>query len=138
MSKEHISPKVWRGKCCCLALGRFPSFSCNVLQQHCYESDQSAPPPSRWVASITSFSLSASFPDSHSQPFSLLLLWTQMAAEHYTFGPYKIHQSEVFYSTPLSYAMVNLRPLLPGNDQTRFIHLYWLILLIYIKNSEAS
>nr|AFK33921.1 unknown [Lotus japonicus] len=38
-----------------------------------------------------------------------------MAAEHYTFGPYKIHQSEVFYSTPLSYAMVNLRPLLPGH-----------------------
>ncbi|PKA51830.1 bis(5'-adenosyl)-triphosphatase [Apostasia shenzhenica] len=38
-----------------------------------------------------------------------------MAAEHYTFGPYKIHPSEVFYATDLSYAMVNLRPLLPGN-----------------------
>lgn len=38
------------------------------------------------------------------------------AAEHYTFGPYKIHASEVFYSTPLSYAMVNLRPLLPGSS----------------------
>ncbi|XP_038980806.1 bifunctional bis(5'-adenosyl)-triphosphatase/adenylylsulfatase FHIT-like isoform X1 [Phoenix dactylifera] len=33
----------------------------------------------------------------------------------YTFGPYKIDRSEVFYSTPLSYAMVNLRPLLPGH-----------------------
>ncbi|KAK3217867.1 hypothetical protein Dsin_011837 [Dipteronia sinensis] len=33
---------------------------------------------------------------------------------HYTFGPYKIDSKEVFYSTPLSYAMVNLRPLLPG------------------------
>ncbi|KAK4838852.1 hypothetical protein QYF36_016984 [Acer negundo] len=34
---------------------------------------------------------------------------------HYMFGPYKIDSKEVFYSTPLSYAMVNLRPLLPGN-----------------------
>ncbi|KAL9411774.1 hypothetical protein AB3S75_045388 [Citrus x aurantiifolia] len=33
----------------------------------------------------------------------------------FTFGPYKIDAKEVFYSTPLSYAMVNLRPLLPGN-----------------------
>ncbi|KAH9648495.1 Bifunctional bis(5'-adenosyl)-triphosphatase/adenylylsulfatase FHIT [Citrus sinensis] len=31
----------------------------------------------------------------------------------FTFGPYKIDAKEVFYSTPLSYAMVNLRPLLP-------------------------
>ncbi|KAL2990564.1 hypothetical protein AAZX31_11G209700 [Glycine max] len=28
-----------------------------------------------------------------------------MAAEDYTFGPYKIHHTEVFYSTNLSYAM---------------------------------
>ncbi|KAK1578487.1 hypothetical protein Q3G72_030647 [Acer saccharum] len=34
---------------------------------------------------------------------------------HYMFGPYKIDSKEVFYSTPLSYAMVNLRPLLPGH-----------------------
>lgn len=33
----------------------------------------------------------------------------------FTFGPYKIDAKEVFYSTPLSYAMVNLRPLLPGH-----------------------
>ncbi|XP_047154776.1 bifunctional bis(5'-adenosyl)-triphosphatase/adenylylsulfatase FHIT isoform X2 [Vigna umbellata] len=40
----------------------------------------------------------------------------KMAAEEdYTFGPYKIHHTEVFYSTHLSYAMVNLRPLLPGH-----------------------
>ncbi|KAI9118440.1 hypothetical protein K1719_010772 [Acacia pycnantha] len=39
----------------------------------------------------------------------------KMTAEHYTFGPYKIDQSEVFYSTNLSYSMVNLRPLLPGH-----------------------
>ncbi|EHA8590877.1 Bifunctional bis(5'-adenosyl)-triphosphatase/adenylylsulfatase FHIT [Cocos nucifera] len=38
----------------------------------------------------------------------------------YMFGPYKIDRSEVFYSTPLSYAMVNLRPLLPVK---RFIDL---------------
>ncbi|CAJ1960661.1 unnamed protein product [Sphenostylis stenocarpa] len=39
----------------------------------------------------------------------------KMAAEDYTFGPYKIHHTEVFYSTHLSYAMVNLRPLLPDS-----------------------
>ncbi|KAL5205707.1 hypothetical protein ABZP36_033916 [Zizania latifolia] len=33
----------------------------------------------------------------------------------YKFGPYKIDAREVFYSSPLSYAMVNLRPLLPVN-----------------------
>ncbi|KAK7302003.1 hypothetical protein RJT34_12881 [Clitoria ternatea] len=38
-----------------------------------------------------------------------------MAAQDFTFGPYKIHHSEVFYSTHHSYAMVNLRPLLPGH-----------------------
>ncbi|KAL5743878.1 hypothetical protein ACOSQ2_026994 [Xanthoceras sorbifolium] len=39
---------------------------------------------------------------------------TRMSLDHYTFGPYKIDSKEVFYSTHLSYAMVNLRPLLPG------------------------
>ncbi|XP_010553789.1 PREDICTED: bifunctional bis(5'-adenosyl)-triphosphatase/adenylylsulfatase FHIT [Tarenaya hassleriana] len=34
---------------------------------------------------------------------------------YYTFGPYKIDPREVFYATRLSYAMVNLRPLLPGH-----------------------
>nr|AAS21001.1 diadenosine tetraphosphate hydrolase [Hyacinthus orientalis] len=38
-----------------------------------------------------------------------------MAADACTFGPYKIDKSEVFHSTSLSYAMVNLRPLLPGH-----------------------
>ncbi|CAN1312640.1 Bifunctional bis(5'-adenosyl)-triphosphatase/adenylylsulfatase FHIT [Linum perenne] len=33
--------------------------------------------------------------------------------QSYAFGPYKIHPKEVFYSTDHSYAMVNLRPLLP-------------------------
>ncbi|XP_031739051.1 bifunctional bis(5'-adenosyl)-triphosphatase/adenylylsulfatase FHIT isoform X2 [Cucumis sativus] len=37
------------------------------------------------------------------------------ASDHYTFGRYKIDPKEVFYSTTLSYAMVNLRPLLPGH-----------------------
>ncbi|KAL5745597.1 hypothetical protein ACOSP7_026743 [Xanthoceras sorbifolium] len=37
----------------------------------------------------------------------------RMSLEHYTFGPYKIDAKEIFYSTPLSYAMVNLRPALP-------------------------
>ncbi|KAF7816267.1 Bifunctional bis(5'-adenosyl)-triphosphatase/adenylylsulfatase FHIT [Senna tora] len=54
----------------------------------------------------------------------------KMTSEHYTFGPYKIHQSEVFYSTHLSYAMVNLRPLLclhvlicPKREVKRFVDL---------------
>ncbi|EEE52662.1 hypothetical protein OsJ_35033 [Oryza sativa Japonica Group] len=34
----------------------------------------------------------------------------------YKFGPYKIDAREVFHSTPLSYAMVNLRPLLPDTS----------------------
>ena len=33
----------------------------------------------------------------------------------YKFGPYKIDAREVLHATPLSYAMVNLRPLLPGH-----------------------
>ncbi|KAI3500988.1 hypothetical protein L1887_36818 [Cichorium endivia] len=40
---------------------------------------------------------------------------SQIEADHYKFGPYKIDQKEVFYSTNLSYALVNLRPLLPGH-----------------------
>ncbi|KAL7081862.1 hypothetical protein ACP275_14G064900 [Erythranthe tilingii] len=38
----------------------------------------------------------------------------EMESESYAFGPYKINPSEVFYSTQLSYALVNLRPLLPA------------------------
>nr|XP_043636554.1 bifunctional bis(5'-adenosyl)-triphosphatase/adenylylsulfatase FHIT-like [Erigeron canadensis] len=37
------------------------------------------------------------------------------AEKQYKFGPYKIDEKEVFYSTHLSYALVNLRPLLPGH-----------------------
>ncbi|XP_076940124.1 bifunctional bis(5'-adenosyl)-triphosphatase/adenylylsulfatase FHIT-like [Bidens hawaiensis] len=37
-----------------------------------------------------------------------------MEPEHYKFGPYTIYQKEAFYSTDLSYAFVNLRPVLPG------------------------
>ncbi|KAH0641409.1 hypothetical protein KY285_037995 [Solanum tuberosum] len=37
-----------------------------------------------------------------------------MEATSYMFGPYKIDKKEVFYSTDFSYALVNLRPLLPG------------------------
>ncbi|KAM3312096.1 hypothetical protein ACQJBY_032223 [Aegilops geniculata] len=38
----------------------------------------------------------------------------------YKFGPYKIDAREVFHATPLSYAMVNLRPLLPGSLESLF------------------
>ncbi|GFP97355.1 bis(5'-adenosyl)-triphosphatase [Phtheirospermum japonicum] len=34
-------------------------------------------------------------------------------SESFTFGPYKINPKEVFYATQLSYALVNLRPLVP-------------------------
>ncbi|KAL9668169.1 hypothetical protein QQ045_002544 [Rhodiola kirilowii] len=37
-----------------------------------------------------------------------------MASESYALGPYKIDPTEVFYSTQLSYAMVNLSPVVPG------------------------
>ncbi|KAJ3692917.1 hypothetical protein LUZ60_012012 [Juncus effusus] len=33
--------------------------------------------------------------------------------EEFTFGPYKKDRREVFYSTTLSYALVNIRPALP-------------------------
>lgn len=38
----------------------------------------------------------------------------RMASEYYTFGPHKIHRKLIFYTTNLSYAMVNLRPVVPG------------------------
>nr|XP_043622431.1 bifunctional bis(5'-adenosyl)-triphosphatase/adenylylsulfatase FHIT-like [Erigeron canadensis] len=33
----------------------------------------------------------------------------------YTFGPHKIDHKDVFYTTHLTYAFVNLRPVLPGH-----------------------
>ncbi|KAG5567128.1 hypothetical protein RHGRI_002633 [Rhododendron griersonianum] len=48
---------------------------------------------------------------------------SKMESEHYMFGPYKISFKEVFYSTDLSFAMVNLRPVVPGHI------LFWLHLL---------
>ncbi|XP_057872121.2 bifunctional bis(5'-adenosyl)-triphosphatase/adenylylsulfatase FHIT isoform X1 [Cryptomeria japonica] len=35
--------------------------------------------------------------------------------DSYDFGPYKIDKSEVFYTTELSFALVNLRPVVPGH-----------------------
>ncbi|KAM1653338.1 hypothetical protein ACFX15_005551 [Malus domestica] len=40
---------------------------------------------------------------------------SQMSSESFKFGPYKIDGRGVFYSTNLSFAMVNLRPLVPGH-----------------------
>lgn len=45
-----------------------------------------------------------------------------MGTEFYKFGAYKIRPSEVFYSTDLSYAMVNLRPLVPGRTLLTFFN----------------
>ncbi|KVH94151.1 Histidine triad, conserved site-containing protein [Cynara cardunculus var. scolymus] len=55
----------------------------------------------------------------------------QMEAEQYKFGPYKIDSKEVFYSTDLSYALVNLRPLLPGNSITHNPLLTFYLFLTY-------
>ena len=53
----------------------------------------------------------------------------QMETGSFTFGPYKIDAKEVFHSTNLSYAMVNLRPLLPGSlfilSNAHFHHLLY-------------
>ncbi|XP_008448553.2 bifunctional bis(5'-adenosyl)-triphosphatase/adenylylsulfatase FHIT isoform X2 [Cucumis melo] len=46
------------------------------------------------------------------------------ASDHYTFGRYKIDPKEVFYCTTLSYAMVNLRPLLPAQRVGQKLELY--------------
>ncbi|XP_016196119.1 bifunctional bis(5'-adenosyl)-triphosphatase/adenylylsulfatase FHIT [Arachis ipaensis] len=47
--------------------------------------------------------------------FSSIKMAGEEEKQEFKFGPYKIHKSEVFYATNLSYAMVNLRPLLPGH-----------------------
>ncbi|PIN14656.1 hypothetical protein CDL12_12713 [Handroanthus impetiginosus] len=39
----------------------------------------------------------------------------QMESESYSFGPYTISSKEVFYTTQLSFAFVNLRPVVPGH-----------------------
>lgn len=38
-----------------------------------------------------------------------------MTTEYYQFGPHKIDPKQVFYSTNLSYATVNLRPVRLGH-----------------------
>ncbi|KAI3450176.1 hypothetical protein Pfo_006841 [Paulownia fortunei] len=38
----------------------------------------------------------------------------QTPRQAFTFGPYEIDPKEVFYATQLSFAFVNLRPVLPG------------------------
>ncbi|XP_023895288.1 bifunctional bis(5'-adenosyl)-triphosphatase/adenylylsulfatase FHIT isoform X2 [Quercus suber] len=48
------------------------------------------------------------------RPISTTTNIKMSSSEHYMFGPYKIHQNEVFYSTQLSYAFVNLRPAVPA------------------------
>ncbi|XP_038903515.1 bifunctional bis(5'-adenosyl)-triphosphatase/adenylylsulfatase FHIT-like [Benincasa hispida] len=37
------------------------------------------------------------------------------SSEYYIFGPHKIHRELIFYTTNLSYVMVNLRPVCPGH-----------------------
>ncbi|KAF9661924.1 hypothetical protein SADUNF_Sadunf19G0119500 [Salix dunnii] len=56
------------------------------------------------------------------RPIFTTINTTKMSTESYQFGPYKIDPKEVFYSTYLSYAMVNLRPLLPGLFSSTPLH----------------
>ncbi|KNA15341.1 hypothetical protein SOVF_099110 isoform B, partial [Spinacia oleracea] len=63
-------------------------------------------------SSIARFFTSSGGPRAFS---SMVTRSCKMESESFTFGPYKINPKEVFYSTNLSYAMVNLRPLLPGH-----------------------
>ncbi|XP_048227349.1 bifunctional bis(5'-adenosyl)-triphosphatase/adenylylsulfatase FHIT isoform X2 [Ricinus communis] len=58
--------------------------------------------------------------------FSAASINTKMSTESYMFGPYKIDPEEVFYSTHLSYALVNLRPVVPvcpRREVKRFVDL---------------
>ncbi|XP_047322972.1 bifunctional bis(5'-adenosyl)-triphosphatase/adenylylsulfatase FHIT-like [Impatiens glandulifera] len=40
---------------------------------------------------------------------------SKMDLDFFAFGPHKIHKEEVFYTSDLSFVMVNLRPVVPGN-----------------------
>lgn len=65
--------------------------------------------------------------------FQCFLLMQMSTSSSYAFGPYKIDPREVFYATPFSYAMVNLRPLLPGmSSSTPIIHTISISLLLLI------
>ncbi|WMV46560.1 hypothetical protein MTR67_039945 [Solanum verrucosum] len=85
----------------------------NFLQFHSKASNHLFP-----LARISSSS-------SHSQ--------SKMEATSYMFGPYKIDKKEVFYSTDFSYALVNLRPLLPGIS-----HLNWISCIFFLICSFTS
>uniref|UniRef100_A0A0D9XBI8 Bis(5'-adenosyl)-triphosphatase n=1 Tax=Leersia perrieri TaxID=77586 RepID=A0A0D9XBI8_9ORYZ len=83
-----------------------------VLRRVCTAALPPPPPPPRSLRQLRllpqraiSFSCSSSSPSPPPPP--------EMEEVPYKFGPYKIDAREVFHSTPLSYAMVNLRPLLP-------------------------
>ncbi|KAL8142134.1 hypothetical protein V2J09_015166 [Rumex salicifolius] len=56
-----------------------------------------------------------------------LPLYVQMALANYMFGPYKVDPKEVFYSTDLSYALVNLRPVIPAFYGWKFVSSHVLV-----------
>ncbi|XP_038695598.1 bifunctional bis(5'-adenosyl)-triphosphatase/adenylylsulfatase FHIT isoform X2 [Tripterygium wilfordii] len=55
-----------------------------------------------------------SFSTFRSVSSSCIAAGSTMTTDFYTFGPYKIDPKGVFYSTGLSFAMVNLRPVHPA------------------------
>ncbi|KAJ4846075.1 hypothetical protein Tsubulata_027398 [Turnera subulata] len=56
---------------------------------------------------------------------------TAEESDYYTFGPHKIHPKDVFYTTHLSFAMVNLRPVLPGFSSSS-PHLFFLLISLLL------
>ncbi|GKV09557.1 hypothetical protein SLEP1_g21041 [Rubroshorea leprosula] len=58
---------------------------------------------------------------SHSfKGFRQISATAKMSTESYAFGSYSISCREVFYTTPLSFAFVNLRPVVPGIKDSSF------------------
>eukprot|EP00633_Aureoumbra_lagunensis_P001822 CAMPEP_0197291696 /NCGR_PEP_ID=MMETSP0890-20130614/18279_1 /TAXON_ID=44058 ORGANISM="Aureoumbra lagunensis, Strain CCMP1510" /NCGR_SAMPLE_ID=MMETSP0890 /ASSEMBLY_ACC=CAM_ASM_000533 /LENGTH=273 /DNA_ID=CAMNT_0042764975 /DNA_START=33 /DNA_END=851 /DNA_ORIENTATION=- len=47
--------------------------------------------------------------------YATLLDWKPTDNEQFFFGKFKIDSSQVFYATPLTYTLVNLKPLVPGH-----------------------
>jgi hypothetical protein len=47
---------------------------------------------------------------------------SDQSGEEIYFGPYKIRSSEVFFESELSWALVNLKPIVPGENNRFILH----------------
>ncbi|GER54994.1 bis(5'-adenosyl)-triphosphatase-like protein [Striga asiatica] len=88
---------------------RPPFYSLRLINSFVYSSH----PTTSWphfllrIRSIAAVRTTKAFYSSSVRTFA------QMDSESVKFGPYKIDPKEVFYATQLSYALVNLRPVVP-------------------------